>query len=54
MGGRILPKIIGRMRQHMDAIFLTMGGILIPLGFYLKIEYPQADDAGRLDSGYRW
>ena len=23
---------------NMDALFLTMGGILIPLGFYLKIE----------------
>ncbi len=30
----------------MDAVFLTMGGILIPLGFYLKIEYPQADGYG--------
>ena len=28
----------------MDAIFLTMGGILIPLGFYLKAEYPSLDD----------
>jgi len=30
----------------MDVVFLTMGGILIPLGFYLKIEYTQADDYG--------
>jgi len=30
----------------MDAVFLTMGGILIPLGFYLKIEHPQADNYG--------
>ena len=34
------------MKKHMDAVFLTMGGILIPLGFYLKIGYPQADDYG--------
>jgi len=27
----------------MDAVFLTMGGILIPLGFYLKIEHSQDD-----------
>ncbi|MDP2856163.1 MAG: hypothetical protein Q8N90_03570 [bacterium] len=30
----------------MDAVFLTMGGILIPFGFYLKIEQSQLDDVG--------
>ncbi len=39
-------RIVGIIRGHMDAVFLTMGGILIPFGFYLKIEQPQLDDVG--------
>jgi len=27
----------------MDAFLLTIGGILIPVGFYLKIELPQTE-----------
>lgn len=27
---------------------LTMGGILIPFGFYLKVEQPQLDDVGTI------
>jgi len=46
MSVRIILNKLGRINKHMDAVFLTMGGILIPLGFYLKIEYPQADDYG--------
>ncbi len=46
MSGRILLNNLGRIKKHMDAVFLTMGGILIPLGFYIKIEYTQADDYG--------
>ena len=41
-----LLKIVGRLKKRMDAVFLTMGGILISLGFYIKIEYTQADDYG--------
>jgi L-lactate permease len=40
----LLRRLVERIRKHMDAVFLTMGGILIPLGFYLKIEQPQLDD----------
>lgn len=43
MNGRILLSKLGGMKKHMDTVFLTMGGILIPLGFYLKLEYPQSD-----------
>lgn len=52
MSGRISPtqsmwlRIIERIRKHVDSVFLTIGGILIPLGFYLKIELPQLDDVG--------
>lgn len=42
----ILKWIVRRIKGHMDAVFLTMGGILIPLGFYLKIDYAQADNYG--------
>ena len=30
----------------MDAFCLTVGGIFIPFGFYLKVEQPQLDDVG--------
>ena len=39
-------RIQQRLREHMDALFLTIGGILIPLGFYLKIEQSQLDGVG--------
>ena len=32
--------------MYKDAVFLTMGGILIPLGFYIKIEHAQDDAWG--------
>lgn len=41
-----LKRLTGRLKKHMDAVFLTMGGILIPLGFYLKVEHPQSGEAG--------
>jgi hypothetical protein len=46
MGDKIALKLFRETIIHMDAVFLTMGGILIPLGFYLKIEQPQLDDVG--------
>jgi len=44
--GKIALRLFREIRIHMDAVFLTMGGILIPLGFYIKIEAPQFDSAG--------
>ena len=29
-----LKRLKGRVRKHMDAVLLAMGGILIPLGFF--------------------
>ena len=46
MCANIAQQIVKRIRAHMDAIFLTMGGILIPLGFWLKVEQPQLDNLG--------
>ncbi len=37
----------------MDALFLTIGGIFIPLGFYLKIEQPQLDNWGDCSRAFR-
>lgn len=34
-------RIVRRIKEHMDAIFLGMGGILIPLGFGLIVAYYQ-------------
>lgn len=45
-GTSILLWTTRRIKEHMDAVFLTVGGILIPFGFYLKIEQPQLDDVG--------
>lgn len=43
---RMFLNIVGRVGRHMDAVFLTMGGILIPVGFYLKVEYTQDEVSG--------
>ena len=32
----------------MDAVFLTMGGILVPLGFYLRVEQPNLEPYGSM------
>jgi hypothetical protein len=32
-----LKGLLRRVKKHMDAVFATMGGILIPLGFYLLL-----------------
>ncbi len=34
-------KIVGRTKKHMDTLLMTMGGVLIPLDFYLLAEYPE-------------
>jgi hypothetical protein len=30
-----LKKLIGRIKEYMDAVFMTIGGVLVPLGFTL-------------------
>ena len=44
--GSLLRQSVGRIRMYMDALLLTIGGILIPLGFYLKIEAPDWEPYG--------
>jgi hypothetical protein len=38
---RPLRGVIGGIKEHMDAINLTIGGICVPLGFYLIVEKPE-------------
>jgi len=36
-----LKGLIRRLKEHMDAVNLTIGGIFIPLGFYVMVEKPE-------------
>lgn len=36
-----LRRLIGEIKKYMDAVNLTIGGIFIPVGFYIMIEKPE-------------
>lgn len=44
----LLGKIVGRIGKYMDAVFMTMGGILVPLGFFLLVARPDIESYGIL------
>ena len=49
MSGRMCSTIIEGIKTHMDALLMTMGGVLLPLGFFLLAEYdlsPEKESSG--------
>ncbi len=43
-------RIVGRVRNYMTAIFMTIATIFIPLGIYMIVETSMPDWAGQLTS----
>ncbi len=42
----LLLVIVGRLKMYLDALFITIGGILVPLGFYIVVESPSDNSYG--------
>jgi len=35
----LLKRLVGGVKNNMSALMMTVGGLLIPLGFYFIVEY---------------